>query len=42
MDLDDLDKIRKNADLLNDFAVNDRYPGDYGILILRKVKKLFI
>ena len=34
-------KIRENADMLNDFAVNARYPGNYDDFEIEESKKVF-
>ena len=41
MDSDSSREIRKNADMLNDFAVNARYPGDYEDFDIDESKQTF-
>jgi HEPN domain-containing protein len=41
MDSDSSNEIRENADMLNDFAVNARYPGDYEDFDINEGKQAF-
>lgn len=41
MDSDSSREIGENADMLNDFAVNTRYPGDYEDFDIDESKKAF-
>lgn len=41
MDSDSSREIRENADTLNDFAVNARYPGDYEDFDIDESKQAF-
>ncbi|MFW5971910.1 MAG: hypothetical protein ACOCRL_00325 [Bacillota bacterium] len=41
MDSNNFSEIRENADMLNDFAVNARYPGDYEDFDINESKQTF-